>query len=119
MNEFKIRVDSADGFFTRARQAAKRIDSGDYGVQEFGLSFTTPELLFELLNANRWQLLSVLRRHGPWSIRALAGALARDYKAVHTDVTKLIEAGLIERDERGVISVPWTKITAELGEEAA
>ncbi len=119
MSEFKIRVESTDDFFMRARRAAKRIDSGDYGVQEFGLSFVTPQLLFELLNANRWQLLSVLRGHGPWSIRALAGALGRDYKAVHTDATKLIEAGLIERDEKGLISVPWTKITAELGEEAA
>jgi predicted transcriptional regulator len=119
MNEFKIRVESSDDFFERAQRAAKRIDAGDYSTREFGLSFVTPQLLFELLNANRWQLLSTLQRHGAWSIRALAGALARDYKAVHTDVTKLIEAGLIERDEKGLISVPWTRITAELGEEAA
>lgn len=114
MSEFKLRVESPDAFYERARRAAKRIDSGDYDVREFGLSLTTPDQLFELLNANRWQLLAALRRHGPWSIRALAGALSRDYKAVHTDVTRLVEAGLIHRDEKGLISVPWTKISAEL-----
>lgn len=119
MSDFKLRVESSDDFFDRLHRAAQRIDAGDHDVREFGLSFTTPEQLFEVLNANRWQLLSALRRHGPWSIRALAAALGRDYKAVHTDVTKLIEAGLIGRDEKGLISVPWSKITAELGEEAA
>jgi hypothetical protein len=35
-------------------------------------------------------------------------------------VTRLIEAGLIQRDEKGLINVPWTKISAELvGAEAA
>jgi len=119
VSEFKIRLESSDEFYERARRVAKRIDAGDQNVREFGLSFVSSDVLFELLNANRWQLLSTLQRHGAWSIRALAAALGRDYKAVHTDVTKLIEAGLINRDDKGLISVPWTRITAELGEQAA
>lgn len=119
MSEMKVRVESRDNAYARLREVARRIDSGDLDAREFSLSFETSTLMFQLLNANRWQLLSTLQRHGAWSIRALAGALGRDYKAVHTDVTKLIEAGLIERDGKGLISVPWTRITAELGEQAA
>lgn len=119
MSEMKIRVERMDEAFGRLRKVARRIDAGDRDIREFGLSFETPELLFSVLTANRWRLLATLRRHGPWSIRALAGALGRDYKAVHTDVSKLIEAGLIDRDEAGLISVPWTRITAEMNSEAA
>lgn len=120
MTEFKLRVENSDEFNERVKRAAERIDAGDYTVRELGLSFSSPHQLFDLLNARRWHLLAVLRRHGPWSIRALAGALSRDYKAVHTDVTRLIDAGLIQRDEKGLINVPWTKISAELvGAEAA
>jgi predicted transcriptional regulator len=117
MSEIKIRVESTERFFARARAVARRIDAGDRDVRAFGLSFTTPEQMFSLLTAKRWRLLGELRRHGPWSIRALAGALGRDYKAVHTDVTKLIDAGLIDRDGKGLISVPWTKISAEMTDD--
>ncbi len=119
MADFKLRVESSDEFHERLQRAAKRIDAGDYAVRDYGLTFEASHQLFELLNARRWQLLSELRRHGPWSIRALAGALGRDYKAVHTDVTRLVEAGLIARDDKNLISVPWSKITAELADAEA
>lgn len=114
MKEFKLRVESPNAFSSRLIDAGRRIDAGDYAVAEFGYSFHSAEALFALLTPNRWRLLSALRQHGAWSIRALGKALGRDYKAVHTDVTALIEAGLIERDEKSLISVPWTKISAEL-----
>lgn len=119
MSEVKIRVGAADQAFARLRAAARRIDAGEHDTHEFGLNFETPELLFSVLTAGRWRLLAALRQHGPSSIRGLAGALGRDYKAVHGDVSKLIEVGLIDRDEAGLISVPWTRITAEMNAEAA
>lgn len=114
MSELRIHVEDTDAFFERAHQIARRLDAGERNVSEFHFSFDTPEQMFTVLTANRWRLLTALRRHGPWSIRALAGSLGRDYKAVHTDVMALIDANLIRRDEKGVISVPWTKISAEL-----
>ena len=119
MSEMKIRVESMEEAFDRLRIVARRIDAGDRDVREFGLSFATPEQMFRVLTVKRWQLLTTLRAHGAWSIRALAGALGRDYKAVHTDVMALIDARLIERDEAGLISVPWTKISAEIDLAAA
>lgn len=63
--------------------------------------------------------MATLRKLGPVSIRALAKALARDYRGVHADVALLTDAGLIMRDEHGKVSVPWSRITAELDFGAA
>ena len=41
-------------------------------------------------------------RHRARSIRALAIALGRDYRRVHEDVSALVQAGLLDRDESGL-----------------
>lgn len=46
-------------------------------------------------------------------MRALARALDRDVKRVHTDVVELIERGLIERTEGGQVNVPYDVIHAD------
>jgi len=56
---------------------------------------------------------------GPSSIRALAQTLGRDYRGVHSDVGVLVDAGLIERDDSGAISVPWSRVTAEMALDVA
>jgi predicted transcriptional regulator len=48
------------------------------------------------------------------SIYELAKRLERDYKNVHTDVTRLAELGLIERRADGGVAVAWDVIRAEL-----
>jgi hypothetical protein len=50
----------------------------------------------------------------PLSIYELAKRLERDYKNVHTDVTRLAELGLIERRADGGVVVPWEAVRAEL-----
>ena len=72
-----------------------------------------PRLLATLTPA-RWTLVARLRDAGPLSIYELAKRLERDYKNVHTDVSRLIELGLVERGERGRVSVPWDVVRAEL-----
>jgi predicted transcriptional regulator len=71
-----------------------------------------PRFLATLTPA-RWRLLDRLRQEGPLSIYQLAKRLERNYKNVHTDVSRLIELGLIERAEDGRVSVPWDVVRAE------
>jgi predicted transcriptional regulator len=71
-----------------------------------------PRLLAALTPA-RWALLGRLRKDGPLTIYQLAKRLARDYKNVHTDVSRLIELGLIERSADARVSVPWDVVRAE------
>ena len=72
-----------------------------------------PSLLATLTPA-RWALLARLRAEGPMTIYGLAKRLARDYKNVHTDVSRLIELELVERAADGRVSVPWDVVRAQL-----
>lgn len=47
------------------------------------------------------------------SIRELAKRLKRNAKNVHSDVTRLIKIGLIERDESGAVLSPFAEIRTE------
>jgi predicted transcriptional regulator len=78
------------------------------------LSFADLPLLVKNLSPARWDLLKRLKAAGPLTIFALAKLLERDYKNVHTDVSRLVELNLIEKSEDGLISVPWQTVRAEL-----
>jgi len=51
-----------------------------------------------------------LKSAGPLSIYALAMRLNRHYRNVHKDVTALMEWTVIEKDEHGLVLVPWDEI---------
>lgn len=77
------------------------------------ISFATPELLWRVLNAKRWELVKALCGAGPVSIREAARRVGRDVKAVHADVTALLLAGVLDRTESGQIEFPYEAIKVE------
>jgi predicted transcriptional regulator len=83
------------------------------------ISFATPELLWQVLTAKRWELLKALCGAGPVSIREAARRVEHDVKAVHGDVTALLNAGVLERDETGSIVFPFDAIKVEFLLQAA
>lgn len=83
------------------------------------ISFASPELLWKVLTAKRWELLKALRGAGPMSIREAARRVGRDVKAVHSDVTALLLAGVLDRTESGQVEFPYEAIKVEFMLEAA
>jgi predicted transcriptional regulator len=77
------------------------------------IGFATPELLWKVLSAKRWELLKTLCGAGPVSIREAARRVERDVKAVHSDVTALLSAGLLNRTETGNIEFPYEAVKVE------
>lgn len=77
------------------------------------IGFATPELLWKVLSAKRWELLKALCGAGPVSIREAARRVHRDVKAVHSDVTALLSAGLLNRTETGSIEFPYEAVKVE------
>ena len=77
------------------------------------ISFTSPELLWKVLTAKRWELLKCLCGAGPVSIREAARRAGRDVKAVHGDVTALLNAGVLERSDDGLIVFPYEAVKVE------
>jgi len=78
------------------------------------LSFADLPLLLSTLTPARWNMLQHLKKSGPVSIYALAKALGRDYKNVHTDVARLVDLNLIEKTADSRIGVSWDAVRAEL-----
>jgi len=81
--------DPADSMaeFTRAWKTGKSQKSAR-------ISFASPELLWRVLTEKRWGLLKILCGAG----------IGRDVKAVHGDVTALLNAGiLIHTDDRRIV----------------
>jgi predicted transcriptional regulator len=93
----------AMGDFTRAWKTRK-------AQKTARISFATPELLWQVLTVKRWELLKVLCGAGPVSIREAARRVGRDVKAVHSDVTALLNAGVLDRAEGGGIVFPFEAV---------
>lgn len=72
-------------------------------AQSAHISFATVELLWQTLTRKRWELLQAMTGQGVMSIREAARRVGRDVKAVHGDVSALINAGVVDRAEGGVV----------------
>lgn len=83
------------------------------------ISFATPELLWKVLTVKRWELLKVLCGAGPVSIREAARRVGRDVKAVHSDITALLKAGVLDHAEGGGIIFPFKAVKVEFLLQAA
>ena len=77
------------------------------------ISFESPELLFKTLSGKRWAVLNALTGAGPVSIREAARRVNRDVKAVHGDVTALLDAGVLNRTADGRIEFPFDAVKVE------
>ena len=89
------------------------------GEKAARISFATPELLWKVLTAKRWELLKALCGAGPVSIREAARRVGRDVKAVHSDITALLNAGVLDRAEGGGIVFPFEAVKVEFLLQAA
>jgi predicted transcriptional regulator len=77
---------------------------------DYHLGFESARVLFSELTPARIDLLDTLRRTGPSSMYALAKVAGRNYSNVHTDVVRLLELGLVERGEDGMVFVLFDAI---------
>ena len=109
----ELRVGDARDALDRFEAAWNRRTEGRRGGALHVLSLPDLPLLLKTLTPARWELMDRLRAAGPLSIYELARRLERDYKNVHTDVTRLAELGLVERASDGRVSVPWDVVRGE------
>ena len=110
----ELRLGGAGDALDRFEAAWNRAAAGRKARAISVLSMRDLPLLLKTLSPARWSLLERLKAQGPMSIYELAKRLERDYKNVHTDVTRLAELGLIERRADGSVAVPWETVRAEL-----
>jgi predicted transcriptional regulator len=87
------------------------------------LNFQSPGIFFSRLTERRWDIINALQTRKTMGVRELARYVGRDVKRVHEDTKILVELGLIERNEKGALSCPYTDIHVDMhimsGVEAA
>jgi predicted transcriptional regulator len=108
-----LQVSTLEEVKRRARDAFKGKKQGSY------ISFSTPELLFRLLTAKRWQLIRALTRVGAVTIREAARRVNRDVKAVHGDIHALLDAGILQKTADGLIVFPYDAVRVDVMLHAA
>ncbi len=87
--------------------------------QRARISFATPELLWKVLTAKRWELIKAMAGQEPLTMREVARRIGRDVKAVHGDVHALLDAGVLERTENGQFVFPFDAVRVEFTLRAA
>ena len=109
-----VRVSTLDDALDRF-EAAWHLASGRKPPEPLALlTFADLPLLVKNLTPARWELLKRLAKQGPMTVYALAKRLQRDYKNVHTDVSRLLELNLLQKNQDGQVNVPWRAVRAEL-----
>lgn len=92
-------------------EASRRFLKAFEGEEKGALiSFESPGLLFKLLTQKRWELLAMMTSAGPISIREAAREVGRDVKAVHGDVTALLNAGVLRKTPDGKVLFPYDSV---------
>jgi len=115
MNTVVLEVRSLSDTLADASRAMKT----GRAEREARIGFATPELLWKVLTAKRWELLKKMRGAGPMSIREAARRVGRDVKAVHADVAALLDAGVLSRSTGGGVEFPFEAVKVEFLLQAA
>jgi predicted transcriptional regulator len=83
------------------------------------ISFASVELLWQTLTTKRWEILKAMTGQGPLTIREVARRVERDVKAVHGDIHTLLDAGVIERTDEGLVVFPYDAVHVDFIVKAA
>jgi predicted transcriptional regulator len=108
-----LEVASRDDVTRRALAAFKN------KKQQARISFATPELLWKVLTAKRWEILKAMAGEGPMPIREVARRVERDVKAVHGDVHALLGAGLLDKAGDGRVEFRFDAVRVDFTLHAA
>jgi predicted transcriptional regulator len=115
MRDLKIGIKSREESDKETRAILRKFDQGIFPEQPIErVYFHDFKTLLRYITPKRLVLLEELHKAGPMSVNALAKLLKRSYKNVYDDVAVLETVGLIERDERKMVCVPWHEIETTL-----
>ncbi len=108
-----VHVSSLEDMGQRFIDAWKSAETGEPVARDH-VTFLGLEAFMAAMSPKRLDLMRHLRKAGPMSVRRLSQELGRDYKSVHSEVARLADAGLIERQAKDAVAVPWDRMVTEL-----
>ncbi|MBV5273069.1 MAG: MarR family transcriptional regulator [Lamprocystis purpurea] len=108
MNRIEISVLRPEAALRACAEVWHAVETGEAVTPR--LAFGSLHELFSAITEKRLDLLRHVADHDGLTIWQLANALGRDYKNVHTDVTRLVDLGLLERRTDGGLSTLYDEI---------
>jgi predicted transcriptional regulator len=94
MTTLLISTDSVDGFFARARNAARKADCGENFLEKMTITFEDPQQMFMVLSvARRRIMIEVMKK--PQTIKDLVHNLNRNRSTIVRDIHFLERKGLL------------------------
>lgn len=118
MTTLRVRIGDFSDMKSGFLQAWKDAGAGKRVKPRHELIFRSYEDMHRVLSPARLEVVKALAGQGPLSMREVARRIGRDVKAVHGDITALINCGMIDRTEDGV-SFPYDRIRLDVDIEAA
>lgn len=113
MTTVTLSVASREDVTRRALAAFESMAQGAH------ISFASVEILWQTLTPKRWGILKAIAGKGPLTIREVARRVERDVKAVHSDIHALLDAGVIERTDEGLMVFPYDAVHVDFVVKAA
>lgn len=106
MNTVVLEVRSLDDTLS---DVMRLLEDGD-AKSDARIAFATPELLWMVLTAERWQLVKALCDAGPVTVDQAAKWLRREPAQVRRDAQALLHAGVLNGDTRRHIHFPYDTV---------
>ena len=89
------------------------------GAASARIGFETWELMHKVLSPKRLEIVRAMAGAGALSIREIARRVGRDFKGVHSDVSLLVQTGVVDKDVSGKLVFPYDKIHVDFEIPAA
>lgn len=102
MKTLQVRIETLEELGMTLAEAMKDTMAGRSRPAVDAVSFNSYEEMYAVLSPSRLAIIRALAGQGPLSIRETARRVERDVQAVHRDVTRLINAGIVERMDQGI-----------------
>jgi predicted transcriptional regulator len=106
----RVNVESLADGLDRAVKVMEALEQGKTVEKQESIGFANVTSMLALFTPKRWELIETLRNSEGMSINALANLLKRNYKNVHTDVSALIEWGIVHKNDKNRVYVPYSEL---------
>lgn len=110
-NQKRVVIIGVTTFADAQERMSRAIRAKQFGGSH--ISFFSLELMWKTLTPKRWDILGAMAGAGPLSIREVARRVGRDVKAVHGDIGKLTNGGIVDKTEDGRVEFPYDEIRVE------
>lgn len=118
MTTLKVKIESLDETMEVLADAMKAATGQSPPRSECSFSFPSWEAMHRVLTPKRLEIMKVMTGQGPLTKREVARRVGRDFKAVHADLETLLNSGVIDRSDEGVV-FPYDRVHFEFEIESA